>query len=95
MTYCPHCNEYIKDAFIDYTYSDSDYADDYSMDEYMQENSIEEDFGHVPITRSHLKRSREEAGLDDDLQSPGTKKKRLNETSSWGSIDFVAMDVDY
>lgn len=74
MTYCPHCNEYIVDAWIDWSYSDDTFS---SLDENSSEDQMEDNFGHVPISRG-LKRTRAEANLGDMQDTRSLKKTRTS-----------------
>jgi hypothetical protein len=85
MTYCPHCNEFIHNAFPDYSYSDDSF--DYDIEAFYDEESSTEDTEAYETLPEYSpgKRSREEAGLEDDL--PSTRKKKFLGRESLMEID--------
>lgn len=88
--YCEHCDQLIWKPEMDYSPSDSgSFSDfDYSMDETMDDL----DFGIVPL--GAIKRTRSEAGLEDNLQKPGSKKRQRLESSDPMDIDFSTRTWD-
>ena len=93
MTYCPHCNGYIDDYFPDYSYSDDSFDPDIETI-YIESSSTEdtEDYSQLP-DYSVKKRTRQEAGLSEDL--PATRKKRFlgrESLMSSSSVSFMRPD---
>lgn len=94
MTYCPNCNEYISGAFLDYSYSDDSF--DPNIEAIYISSSSEEDYQDFAIMPDYTvkKRTREEAGLSEDL--PATRKKRFlgRESLMQSASNIESMCID-